>query len=210
MPLAYINFVSGGHPDQGLPPGSPGMPDQGLPGSQPGIDNSLPTPPPGLALPPVPTHPIQPAPPGTPPGAIWPRRRAARPVQGLPGSPGHPSQGLPGAPPHPSGQPVPTPPPTGGTPPQPSQPIATPPTGSTTPPPSTKPPGHVLGRRGHSRLRLAICVRRPPASTLACRCHRRHSRSNHRAVHCRRSEAAHRAPWFRTATVCGMCRSSRG
>ena len=53
MPLAYINFVSGGHPDQGLPPGSPGMPDQGLPGSQPGVDNSLPTPPPGVWPPPT-------------------------------------------------------------------------------------------------------------------------------------------------------------
>ena len=130
MPLAYINFVSGGHPDQGLPPGSPGMPDQGLPGSQPGIDNSLPPPPPGLAWPPVPAHPIVPAPPGTPPGTIWPSPGRPPHVSGQP-LPPHPSQGLPGAPPHASGQPVPTPPPTAGTP---------PPTGGTTPPPSTKPP----------------------------------------------------------------------
>ena len=68
MPLAYINFVSGGHPDQGLPPGSPGMPDQGLPGSQPGVDNSLPMPPPGVWPPPTVSHPIVPAPPWS---AAW-------------------------------------------------------------------------------------------------------------------------------------------
>ena len=89
MPLAYINFVSGGHPDQGLPPGSPGMPDQGLPGSQPGIDNSLPTPPPGVLPPPTGAIPIVPAPPGTvPPGTIWPPgQSAASEPRHLPGKP---------------------------------------------------------------------------------------------------------------------------
>ena len=180
MPLAYINFVSGGHPDQGLPAGSPGMPDQGLPGSQPGIDNSLPTPPPGVWPPPTVANPIVPIPPG-PQCRLAPsgRRSSAAPVPGIAGSPGHPSQGLPGAQgiPHracqarrrirqgsrcqPHRRPV-------GTPPQP-QPIATPPA-------STKPPA--------SRVFWMVAAtpvdsdgqlrgRRPARSTLACRCRQR-------------------------------------
>jgi len=126
MPLAYINFVSGGGAtDPGFGGGVPAGPgiDNSLPGLPPGADNSLPAPPPGTWPPPsfgtpiVPTNPIA----GVPPGAIWPP----------PGRPPHVSGGP--VPPHVSGQPVPTPPPTGGTPPQPSQPIATPPA-------STKPP----------------------------------------------------------------------
>jgi hypothetical protein len=124
-------FVSGflrirrgaGHPDQGLPgveePADPGygieeggMPDQGLP-----------TPPPGVWPPLTPSHPIQPAPPGTPPGSIWPPvghpghpiapvrpGRPPRPDQGLPPtSPGHPEGLPPTAPGHPD-QGLPTPP----------------------------------------------------------------------------------------------------
>jgi len=106
-------FVSGflhvrepGSPDNSLPGGG-GYPDNSLPGSQPGIDNSLPMPPPGVWPPPVPAHPIVPAPPGTPPGQIWPPvGSSGRPDQGLPPSSGRPDQGLPptgspGAPSHP-------------------------------------------------------------------------------------------------------------
>lgn len=63
-----------------------------------GIDNTLPSPPPGVFPPLVPSHPIQPAPPGTPPGVIWP------PLFG-PVDPGYGHGGV--VPPHPSGQPVP-------------------------------------------------------------------------------------------------------
>jgi hypothetical protein len=98
---------SGNYPDNALPGEQPGI-DNSLPGGQPGIDNALPIPPPGVWPPPVPSHPIVPAPPGTPPGTIWP-------------SPGHPSHpiapgGSPGVPTHPIA------PGGGGT--QPSHPIA--------------------------------------------------------------------------------------
>jgi hypothetical protein len=94
-----------GHPDQGLP-GEGGEIDNELPEEQPGIDNELPTPPPGIWPPLTPSHPIQPAPPGTPPGAIWPPvggrpERPVRPDQGLPGGPVRPDQGLPVQPPAP-------------------------------------------------------------------------------------------------------------
>jgi hypothetical protein len=119
-------FVSGflkvrhpGHrPDQGLPDGEGPVdpdygigsehPDQGLPPLGLGPDNGLPKPPAGVWPPLTPSHPIQPAPPGTLPGTIWPPVWPVdpgygvgieRPDQGLPGSPGHPDQGLPGAPP---------------------------------------------------------------------------------------------------------------
>lgn len=135
MPLAYIRMlnrrtdpgygqggIGGGHPDQGLP--GYGHPDQGLPDEQPGIDQGLPPfpeqglpmPPSGTFPPPSVSHPIVPAPPGTPPGAIWPSPgnppiwsggvhprpphgpgRPDRPDQGLPpGQPDQPDQGLPG------------------------------------------------------------------------------------------------------------------
>jgi len=97
--LAWITPVGGGHPDQGLPPGSPGAPDQGLP-TPPGIwpPDSLPPLPPGVwpsppvgiwppTRPTVPSHPI----------VIYP----PRPGHGLPPTPGHPDQGLHGSPGHP-------------------------------------------------------------------------------------------------------------
>jgi hypothetical protein len=102
----------GGHPDQGLPPidelVDPGYGvDEGaeVGGGLP--DHELPTPPPGIWPPLTPSHPIQPAPPGTPPGAMWPpvdpgygvgAGRPPRPGQGLPRPPGGggaPDQGLP-------------------------------------------------------------------------------------------------------------------
>jgi hypothetical protein len=102
----FLQIRGLGHPDQGLP-GHEGAvdPDYGfevgghpgnaLPGAgHPG--NALPAPPPGMWPPPSSTLPIAPAPPGTPPGAIWPR----------PGVPPHPGHGLPGGG-HISGQPVP-------------------------------------------------------------------------------------------------------
>jgi hypothetical protein len=112
-------FVSGflrirerGHPDQGLPPGSPGAPDQGLPGEPPypdqGLpgmeypDQGLPPNPPGIWPPLSPAHPIAPAPPGTPPGVIWP------PIGHPPGWPTHPIQPpSPGEPAHPITPPSP-------------------------------------------------------------------------------------------------------
>jgi hypothetical protein len=114
----FLRVVRAGHPDQDLPPGSPGAPDQGLPGEPlypeqglPGMeypDQGLPAPPPGIWPPIGPSHPIQPAPPGTPPGVIWPPigMPPVYPDQGLPPtSPGAPDQGLPpqspGAPSHP-------------------------------------------------------------------------------------------------------------
>ena len=111
----YLNVegMSGGYPDNSLPGDQPGI-DNSLPGMQPGIDNSLPIPPPPLGVwpPPVPTHPIVIAPPGTPPGVIWPSPGVPshpiamppppRPDQGLPGSQPKPDQGLPSGPVHPS------------------------------------------------------------------------------------------------------------
>jgi hypothetical protein len=98
----FLRIRSAGHPDQGLPPTSPGAPDQGLPGEPPypdqGLppypDQGLPTPPPGIWPPLSPAHPIAPAPPGTPPGVIWPPigQPPVYPDQGLPpGSPGEPT-----------------------------------------------------------------------------------------------------------------------
>ena len=125
----FLHVREAGRPDQGLPPGEgpvdpgygvgEGHPDQGLPplsGLRP--DNGLPKPPPGVWPPLTPSHPIQPAPPGTPPGAIWPPVFPERPDQGLPpGRPARPDQGLPGSPPAPD-QGLP---PTGGSPPKPDQ-----------------------------------------------------------------------------------------
>jgi hypothetical protein len=99
LQAGYFYPVSGGHPDQGLPPGVPGAPDQGLP-QPPQIwpPDSLPPLPPGIwpsppvgvwppTRPTVPSHPI----------VIYPGHPGHRP----PWSPGHPDQGLPGAPGHP-------------------------------------------------------------------------------------------------------------
>jgi hypothetical protein len=121
----FLNVRRRGHPDQGLPGEEGevdpdygieggGRPDQGLPGLPPlgghRPDQGLPKPPPGVWPPLTPSHPIQPAPPGTPPGTIWPPvngrptdpdygiDEGGRPGQGLPPSPGRPDQGLPPAP----------------------------------------------------------------------------------------------------------------
>jgi hypothetical protein len=122
----FLRVVGRGHPDQGLPPGEPAYPDQGLPGEPaypdqglpPYPDQGLPTPPAGTFPPPTPTHPIVPAPPGTPPGAIWPPvpppvvwPRPPHPDQGLPpGSPGAPDQTLPPGSPGAPAQPIVLPP----------------------------------------------------------------------------------------------------
>lgn len=109
-----VRSGSGDRPDNALP-GAEGPVDPGYGISADYPDNSLPMPPPGVWPPPVPAHPIVPAPPTTPPGTIWPPMNPVYPDQGLPGAGG--------APPHPD-QGLPTPqPPTGGVP-HPSHPIA--------------------------------------------------------------------------------------
>jgi hypothetical protein len=101
----FLNVHEGGQPDNALPGGG-GHPSQGLPGhGHPGQglpmppSGTLPAPPPGMWPPPSLGNPILPAPPGTPPGTIWPS----------PGLPDHPSNVLPGGG-HASGQPIPPPP----------------------------------------------------------------------------------------------------
>jgi hypothetical protein len=110
----FLRIRTGDHPDHELPGGE--VPDQGLPGAPVYPDQGLPTPPPGVWPPLTPSHPIQPAPPGTPPGVIWPPVGAPpRPDHGLPptgGAPPRPDQGLP---------------PTGGAPPRPDQGLPPPP-----------------------------------------------------------------------------------
>lgn len=88
-------MVSGGHPDNSLPGEQPGI-DNSLP---PYMDNTLPTPPPGVFPPPTIANPIVPIPPGTsvPPGTIWPSPNPPRPDNALPKPPVRPDQGLPGA-----------------------------------------------------------------------------------------------------------------
>jgi len=94
----YLRIRGGGHADNELPEGEQEV-DPGY-GIEAGgsVDNELPRPPPGVFPPPVAAHPIVPAPPGTPPGTIWPPVNPDRPNQGLPGgSGGRPDQGLPGS-----------------------------------------------------------------------------------------------------------------
>ena len=110
-----------GQPGHDLPiPGGPPLPGQ-LPSSDlhPWVPGHLPDAPPGVFPPITPSHPIQPAPPGVPPGCIWPPvahpghplpPQPGHPDQGLPPAPGRPAQPLPPSPGHPSGGPVPTPP----------------------------------------------------------------------------------------------------
>jgi hypothetical protein len=118
----FLHIIRRGHPDHGLPgEEGPVDPDYGI-DEGPEIDGGLPEPPPGIWPPLTPSHPIQPAPPGTPPGSIWPPvggrperpDRPAHPIapgggpvrpdQGLPPAggtppvPGAPDQGLPGRP----------------------------------------------------------------------------------------------------------------
>lgn len=105
----FLRVRHGGHPDNELPEGegpvdpgygidAGGRPDQGLP---PYIDNTLPTPPPGVWPPPsierpiVPVHPDNTLP--VQPGTIWPSPgRPNRPDNSLPGgSGGEINNGLP-------------------------------------------------------------------------------------------------------------------
>lgn len=122
----YLNIVSSGHPDQGLPEGEgPVDPGYGRPGWSP-VDPGygrpdwawgrptppivLPPPPPGIWPPPTAENPIQPVPPrpptigggpALPPGMIWP------PPGYVTGGPIYPGG-------HPGGGPMPVPPPTVG------------------------------------------------------------------------------------------------
>jgi hypothetical protein len=136
-----VESVGGGSIDNTLPGG--GHIDNSLPPGWPPIGSTLPEPPPGVWPPLSPWAPIQPAPPGTPPGTIWPPIGrpvdpgygrpgvgAGHPDAGLPPSPGHPDAGLPPAPARPDAGLPPSPGhPSGG-------PIAPPP-GSTLPVPKT-------------------------------------------------------------------------
>lgn len=80
MPMVYgflrVGRRGGGeHPDNELPGGG-GPIDPGFGGgiaARPDPDFDIPLPPPGVWPPPNGTLPIVPAPPGTPPGVIWPR-----------------------------------------------------------------------------------------------------------------------------------------
>ena len=104
-------LVSDAHPDNTLPGGGPGGPvDPGFGGGIGAVPDpgwGIPAPPPGVWPPPNATLPIVPAPPGVPPGAIWPP--PGYPSHGLPIGPGHPSGGFPVGPGHPDAG-LPTPP----------------------------------------------------------------------------------------------------
>ena len=103
----YLRLRSGAHPDHELPPGE-GPVDPGWGVELPiGPDQGLPAPPPGVWPPPVPAHPIVPAPPDTPPGAIWPPPGPSHPwlpptgTPPAPGEPAHPIQPVGPGPSHP-------------------------------------------------------------------------------------------------------------
>jgi hypothetical protein len=100
----YLNVegMSGGLPDNSLP-GVEGDvdPGYGISSDRPSNPIVLPPDPPGVWPGPRPSHPIVIAPPGTPPGVIWPS----------PGRPVDPGYGRPVAPPHPGGGPMPGNPP---------------------------------------------------------------------------------------------------
>jgi len=95
----FLRIRGGGHADNELPEGEEGVdPGYGIEAGGGTINNDLPRPPPGVFPPPVAAHPIVPAPPGTPPGTIWPPVNPDRPNQGLPGSSGgRPDNSLPGS-----------------------------------------------------------------------------------------------------------------
>jgi hypothetical protein len=95
----FLRVGAPGHPDNALP-GVEGPVDPGYGVGSERPDQGLPPPPVGVWPPPVPSHPIVPAPPGTPPGTIWPSPGVpSHPIQ--PPSPGAPDQGLPRPPPSP-------------------------------------------------------------------------------------------------------------
>jgi hypothetical protein len=100
----YLTIRERGQPGNELPEAPV---DPGFGGGVPPIGSTLPEPPPGIWPPITPSHPIQPAPPGTPPGAIWPP--IGHPGHPLPPSPGHPDTGLPPSPGRPDAG-LPTPP----------------------------------------------------------------------------------------------------
>lgn len=112
----FLIPTAGGPTDPGY--GNPGAegpvdPGYGHPGFAPVHPGHLPSPPPGVWPPPTSGHPIVPAPPGTPPGTIWPSPgRPVDPGYGHPGggwSPTDPGFGTGGID-HPSTGPVPVPP----------------------------------------------------------------------------------------------------
>jgi hypothetical protein len=82
-------------------PEGPVDPGYGISADRPSNPIVLPPDPPGVWPGPRPSHPIVIAPPGTPPGVIWPS----------PGRPVDPGYGRPVAPPHPGGGPMPGNPP---------------------------------------------------------------------------------------------------
>jgi len=95
----FLRIRGGGHADNELPEGEQEV-DPGYGVDQGGsVDNELPRPPPGVFPPPVPSHPIVIAPPGVPPGTIWPPINPARPDNTLPsgGGGGQPDNTLPGS-----------------------------------------------------------------------------------------------------------------
>lgn len=121
MPYGFFVEVDPARPGHDLPSG-PVHPGHDLPPGMPPIGSTLPEPPPGVWPPLTPSAPIQPAPPGTPPGVIWPPIGrpidpgygrpgvgAGHPDAGLPVAPGHPDAGLPPSPGHPDAG-LPTPP----------------------------------------------------------------------------------------------------
>jgi hypothetical protein len=100
----YLNVegMSGGYPGNELPGAEgPVDPGYGISSDRPSNPIVLPPDPPGVWPGPRPSHPIVIAPPGTPPGVIWPS----------PGRPVDPGYGRPVAPPHPGGGPMPGNPP---------------------------------------------------------------------------------------------------
>ena len=100
----YLNVegMSGGYPGNELPGvEGPVDPGYGISSDRPSNPIVLPPDPPGVWPGPHPSHPIVIAPPGTPPGVIWPS----------PGRPVDPGYGRPVAPPHPGGGPMPGNPP---------------------------------------------------------------------------------------------------
>jgi hypothetical protein len=100
----YLNVegMSGGYPDNSLPGvEGPVDPGYGISADRPSNPIVLPPDPPGVWPGPRPSHPIVIAPPGTPPGVIWPTP-GAHPDQGLPGAQPRPDQGLPPGPTYPS------------------------------------------------------------------------------------------------------------